>query len=196
MLKGGSGLFARRVCADPRRPAQTLGGSVRCTDAPPVRICNVYDIYELAEAENRAGKASDGPEHGPGTCWARAAGEGGAAQTRKAQSTLGGLGSMIQTLPQCGYAMYMISGNASGGPEHGPGTSWARGPVMVRAQGLKIAKITTVLGALVSGELTKLHILIHGRGFLPLLLCPEPAPDTVTPNTYFICEPGVKSLKK
>ena len=59
----------RRVCADPRRPAQTLGGSVRCTDAPPVRICNVYDIYELAEAENRARKASDGPEHGPGTCW-------------------------------------------------------------------------------------------------------------------------------
>ena len=35
------------------------GGLVRCTDAPPVRICNVYDIYELAEAENRAGKASD-----------------------------------------------------------------------------------------------------------------------------------------
>ena len=49
---------------------------------------------------------------------------------------------------------------------------------MVRAQGLKIAKITTVLGALVSGELTELHILIHGRGVLPLLLCPEPAPDT------------------
>ena len=45
------------------------GGLVRCTDAPPVRICNVYDICELAEAENRAGKASDGPEHGPGTCW-------------------------------------------------------------------------------------------------------------------------------
>ena len=57
----------RRVCADQRRPKKTLGGSVRCTDAPPVRICNVYDIYELAEAENRAGKASDGPEHGLGT---------------------------------------------------------------------------------------------------------------------------------
>ena len=41
------------------------GGLVRCADAPPVRICNVCDIYELAEAENRAGKASDGPEHGP-----------------------------------------------------------------------------------------------------------------------------------
>ena len=63
--------------ADPRRPAQTLGGSVRCTDAPPVRICNVYDIYELAEAENRAGKASDGPEHGPGTSWGGGNGDGG-----------------------------------------------------------------------------------------------------------------------
>ena len=48
--------------ADPRRP----WGLVRCTDAPPVRICNVYDIYELAEAENPAGKAFDGPEYGPG----------------------------------------------------------------------------------------------------------------------------------
>ena len=46
-------------------PGIDPGGLVRCTDAPPVRICNVYDICELAEAENRAGKASDGPEHGP-----------------------------------------------------------------------------------------------------------------------------------
>ena len=49
--------------ADPRRP----WGLVRCTDAPPVRICNLYDIYELAEAENPAGKAYHGPEHVPGT---------------------------------------------------------------------------------------------------------------------------------
>ena len=48
-----------------------------------------------------------------------------------------------------------------------------------RGKGLKIAKIALlILAALVSGELTKLHILIHGRGVLPLLLCPEPAPDT------------------
>ena len=64
-FKGGSGLSAQSLRRPAQRPAQTLGGSVRCTDAPPVRICNVYDICELAEAENRAGKASDGPEHGP-----------------------------------------------------------------------------------------------------------------------------------
>ena len=62
-------LCAESLRADPKScadPGIDPGGLVRCTDAPPVRICNVYDIYELAEAENRAGKASDGPEHGPG----------------------------------------------------------------------------------------------------------------------------------